>query len=407
MLLEFTVGNYLSFKDKKTLSLEAASIKEFPENVITNGKYKILRSAVIYGANSSGKSNLLKALITVLDIVKNSTKLNSTDEINVTPFLLNTETENQPSHFELMVLIEGVQYRYGFEACRKKVHYEWLYKKEGKRKETLLFLRDGNRFELTENFSEGEKLESKTRENALFLAVCDQFNGEESHKIMEWFGQFSNLSGIDHAKERNLTIFFLENEYMSLNEKLNLFIKSLNLGFEKYFLSDKVSKFIKTIHSKYDMSGQNVGNYEFDMTKQESSGTNKIFDLAGYIVVGLHFGWVTIIDEMDAKLHPLLTKQIVQMFNNPEINTANGQLIFVSHDTNLLSYANLRRDQIYFAEKNEFEETDLYSLVEFKEPNGTKVRNDRRYEKDYIEGRYGAIPFVGDFSKLMQNGQDK
>lgn len=130
MLLEFSIGNYLSFKEKKTLNLMATGISELPENIITEGKYKALRSAAIYGANSSGKSNLLKGLVTMLNIVQTSAKQSSTDEIKLTPFLLNTETEDKPSHFEIVLLLHGIRYRYGFEACRKKIHYEWLFEKK-------------------------------------------------------------------------------------------------------------------------------------------------------------------------------------------------------------------------------------------------------------------------------------
>ncbi|MDR0582097.1 MAG: ATP-binding protein [Prevotellaceae bacterium] len=401
MLLEFTVGNYLSFKDKKTLSLEATAIKDFPNNVMAAGEYKLLRSAVIYGANSSGKSNLLKALNTMRDIVINSAKLNSTDKINVTPFLLNTETEKQPSFFEIILLIDDVRYRYGFEASSEKVYHEWLYEKGTKGKEQLLFVREDNKIVLGKTFEEGKALKEKTRENALFLAICDQFNGEKSRKILRGIGMILNISGINHTQSREVTKLFLERK--DLKPYIEKFITTLDLGFDQFTLS-KDTREIITRHPKYNAAKERISQTTFNSLACESSGTNKVFDLVAYILAGLNYGHLIIIDELDAKLHPLLTKQIVKMFNDPSINTSNGQLIFASHDTNLLNYAGLRRDQIYFTEKNEYEETDLYSLAEFREPGGTKVRNDRNYEKDYIEGRYGAIPFIGNFSKITTNG---
>jgi AAA15 family ATPase/GTPase len=402
MLIEFTVGNYLSFKDKKTLSLEATAIKDFPGNVITAGEYKLLRSAVIYGANSSGKSNLLKALDAMTDIVKTSAKLNSTDKINVTPFLLSTKTEKQPSHFEIVFLIDGIRYRYGFEAGSEKVHHEWLYEKGEKGKEQLLFVREDNEIVLGKTFEEGKALKEKTRANALFLAICDQFNGKTSQKIMNSIDGVLSVSGIDHTQRRVITKAFLGKD--SLKSDLEKVITTLDLGFCRLALSDK--KEIMTYHPKYNTAKERMADVAFNSLECESSGTNKVLDMAPYILVGLKYGRMIIIDELDAKLHPLLTKQIVKMFHNPAVNIGNGQLIFASHDTNLLSYAGLRRDQIYFTEKNEYEETDLYSLAEFREQGGTKVRNDRNYEKDYIDGRYGAIPFIGDFSKLMTHGAD-
>ena len=401
MLLEFTIGNYLSFRDKKTLSLEATSITDYPENVISIGEYKILRSIVMYGANSSGKSNFLKALTKMVDIVRTSAGQSSTAEIDVIPFLLNAETEDQPSHFEILLLIDGVRYRYGFEICRKKVHYEWLYEKKSYYStERNLFLREKNTIELGKNFSEGIGIENKTRENALFLAICDQFNGEISKEIMSWFGRLNQLSGIEHTSKRSLTVFCMKEKGV-IEENVRKFITPLNLGFENFSLSESGDEII-TFHKKHNKDNS-FEIKEFNSEERESSGTNKIFDLAGYISGSLWIGWMTIIDEMDAKLHPLLTKEIVRMYNDPEINKNNAQLIFASHDTNLLSNANLRRDQIYFIEKNQYEESDLYSLVEYKDSNGNKTRKDRNYEKDYIEGRYGAIPFIGNFSKLIGN----
>jgi AAA15 family ATPase/GTPase len=211
-----------------------------------------------------------------------------------------------------------------------------------------------------------------------------------------------NISGIDHTQSRMLTKAFLEKGI--LKSDLEKFITTLNLGFYRLALSENQD--LITYHPKYNTGKKQMAETAFNSLECESSGTNKVLDLVAYILMGLKHEHVIIIDELDAKLHPLLTKQIVKMFNDPAINTNNGQLIFASHDTNLLSYAGLRRDQIYFTEKNEYEETDLYSLAEFREPNGTKVRNDRNYEKDYIEGRYGAIPFIGDFSKLMTTSED-
>src|ERR1035437_2265185 len=214
MLIEFTVGNYLSFKDKKTLSLEATSIKENPENVFKVGKYNLLRSAVLYGANSSGKSNFIKAMGTMKEMVLTSALYNSISEINVTPFLLNIETELQPSYFEILILIKGVRYRYGFEANRKMIISEWLFERKVN-SEKLLFIRDKDKIEVSDEFEEGDGIEEKTRENALFLSVVDQFNGTVSKSIMNWFSGFGFLSGLNHDKENGLTFSFVDFESLT------------------------------------------------------------------------------------------------------------------------------------------------------------------------------------------------
>ncbi len=398
MLIEFTVGNYLSFKDKKTLSLEATAIKDNPENVIDTGKYKLLRSSVIYGANSSGKSNFLKALNSMGDIVMSSANNNSTSEIDVSPFLLSTETESKPSYFEVLFLTDGIRYRYGFETDNKIIHSEWLYECKAN-SEKSLFIRDKDAIEVTSDFKEGKGIEEKTRNNALFLSIADQFNGTISKKIMNWFNDHRILSGLRHEDRKGLTLRCLEDKVLEV--LIKDFLSPLNLGFQDFKLKDGK---IVTYHNKFDKKGKFIEKYEFDLLEQESSGTNKLYDMAGQLIYGLKIGTLTVIDELDAKLHPLLTMAIVKLFNSPLHNKLNAQLVFATHDTNLLNYGCFRRDQIYFTEKNEFEATDLYSLVEYIEPDGKKVRNDRSFEKDYIAGRYGAIPFVGNFSKLLSNG---
>ncbi|MDP4268634.1 MAG: ATP-binding protein [Bacteroidota bacterium] len=415
MLLEFTVGNYLSFKDKKTLSLEASSIKEFPENVFQAGKYNLLRSAVIYGANSSGKSNLIKAMQKMSEIILNSSKQSSTDKIDVIPFLLNIETENAPSYFEILFLIDDVRYRYGFEVDKDIVHSEWLFACTGT-KEQMLFIREKDEIEISNDFVEGKGLEERVRDNGLFLSVVDQFNGRISKKILTYMNlKLQFISGISH--NAGATIYFLSNK--TYDAQIRQFLRLFNLGFDEFEVNEKIieglndgtwlrylNEKIRTIHYKYNDQGVRIGTQPFSLENQESSGTNKLFDLIGSIISSLIYGNTFFVDELDAKLHPLLTLQIVKLFHSPETNPKNAQLIFATHDTNLLDYGQFRRDQIYFTEKDRMEATDLYSLVEFKDADGVKVRNDRKFEKDYIAGRYGAIPFIGDISNIMKDGTD-
>lgn len=405
MLVEFTVGNYLSFKERKTFSLEAAAITEFPGNIIKIGGYKLLRSGVIYGANSSGKSNFIKAFLTMQKIITSSAKYNSSSELDVTPFLLSTETENRPSFFEVLFIVNGTRYRYGFETDKNVIHSEWLYERKTKNQklqsEKNLFVREYENIELGKNFGEGIGLEEKTRNNALFLSVVDQFNGEISKQLMQWFNQAQTFSGIQHEKEKAFTFLFLG--IPTLSGRVRDFIRQLDLGFKEFEVKDEK---IYTFHNLFDGGGKIIAKREFDLVSQESSGTNKLYDIAASILYGLYTGKVTVIDELDAKLHPALTMNIVKLFNCPETNVNNSQLVFATHDTNLLSHGCFRRDQIYFTEKDKYEASDLYSLVEYIEPEkGSKIRKDASFENDYISGRYGAIPFIGDFSKIISDGE--
>lgn len=431
MLIEFSVANYLSFKEKTTLSLLAASIKEHWEtNIFSKERYNLLKGSVLYGANASGKSNFIKAMSTMRRLILFSFEKSSTGELGITPFLLSTETEDAPSFFEVVFLVGDIRYRYGFEVDDTAVHTEWLYEAV-RQSEKPLFIREKDGIEVMEKtFPEAKDLERRTRGNALFLAVIDQFNGKTAKKIIQWFNNFITVSGLSHEDYKAVTFGMLENK--NTRPLLLDFYKKLDLGFDdiatdkkpfdpkelpedipeslvKQLVTDLQDSFrieIRTIHKKYDAKNKVAGNVEFDMRSQESSGTNKLFNISGPVFDVLNDGGVLIIDELDASLHPLLTLAITRLFNSAEFNQKNAQLIFATHDTNLLNYGNYRRDQIYFVEKNKYGASEMYSLVEYKE-EGKTIRKDRSFEKDYIEGRYGAIPFIGNLSNVVKEWQER
>lgn len=432
MLIEFTVGNFLSFRDKKTLSLNATAVKEHVDtNIIQAGRHKLLRSGVIYGANSSGKSNLIKAMSMMSWLVSKSFERSSASDLEVTPFLLQVENENKPSFFEVIFLLNEIRYRYGFEVTNDAVQAEWLFETK-KNTEKALFIREYDGIDVMKNFPEGKDLEEKTRDNALFLAVVDQFNGKTAKSIMSWFNNFAAISGLSHESYTMVTYKLLDDD--DTKHLLQDFYNTTDLGFDqvklikKEFDASRLPKEMpesimqelstklqgkmmvnaRTLHKKYDGNNKLVGSVEFDMDSQESSGTNKVFNISGPVFDVLNDGGVLVIDELDASLHPLLTLAITKLFNSPEHNPKDAQLIFATHDTNLLSYGNYRRDQIYFVEKDEYGASDLYSLVEYKEEGENKaVRKDRSFEKDYVQGRYGAIPFIGNLSDIAKEWQRK
>lgn len=396
MLINFTVGNYRSFKDQKTLSMEATAITELKDSLIVDGKYKLLPSAVLYGANSSGKSNFLKAIDKFRYLVTNSSKLNSTDKLEVTPFLLNKEKAEEPSFFEIELLIESVRYRYGFTVDNNRIFDEWLYAAQPGKREKNLFIRTVEGIGISVNFPEGKGLEEKTRDNALFLSTADSFNGTIAGKIVSKIDTIYIASGILHEKFAELNaLCHIRKDWEA---GLNKFLKIFDLGFDSIeFPEDKaLAKEIKayTIHNRYDDNGEIIDSVRLNMKDHESSGTNKLFDLASWVLSSLLYNTVLVIDELDSKLHPILTKYLINLFNDPETNKGKSQLIFATHDTNLLNTHTFRRDQIWFTEKDKTEATDLYSLVEFRDIEGNKIRKDRSIEKDYINGRYGAIPYI-------------
>ncbi len=419
MLVQFTVGNFLSFNKKQTLNLKAKGISELKTNISTFKNEKILRSAVIYGANSSGKSNLIKALERMREVVLTSVRLNDSDELFYSPFLLSTETENKPTFFEIVFWQDSTRYRYGFEYNLKKIVNEWLFAGKTETREKPFFIRTEEGIGIDTKFKEGEGYESKTNDNRLFVSLVAQLGGDISKKIIDFFKNYNILSGLEHNDYTGFTMRMLHKNLNGCNESLQLY-QTLKLGFqdikaiESEFNSLNIPEDIpdiiktklikefagkrgitlKTVHNKFDKKGKIVDFVLLDKEINESEGTNKIIDLSGPIFDTLKLGKSIIIDELDAKLHPLITMRIIELFNNPESNPNNAQLIFATHDTNFLDKELFRRDQIWFTEKDEQEQTDLYSLYDFNLPDGSKVRNDSNLEKNYIRGRYGAIPFI-------------
>jgi len=230
MIIEFTVGNFLSFKDNKSLNLEATSISDFKDRVFTVGSHRLLRSVVLYGANSSGKSNFLKAMSIMKKIVMTSATKSSVSKNDVVPFLLNSVTEKEPSFFEVIFIINDKRYRCGFEIDNVAIRAEWLFVLTNK-KEKNLFVRENDGIEITNDFKEGEGLEEKTRDNALFISVVDQFNGSISGQIIKWFNNWVTISGLSHENYRGVT-FSLLKKYET-RSRLLTFIKDLDLGFEE------------------------------------------------------------------------------------------------------------------------------------------------------------------------------
>jgi AAA15 family ATPase/GTPase len=428
MLIEFKVGNFLSFKEVVTLSMVASSDREHEETntIPVNDKLKLLKNAVLYGANAGGKSNLIKAIAFMKDFVLSSSKESSTDKISVKKFRLSTETENEPSTFEITFMIENIRYRYGFQADNEQVHSEWLFYVPTIREATL-FTREKDKIKLGEAFKEGKGLESKTRPNALFLSVVDQFNGQTSGKIIKWFSKLIIISGIDDSglemraieklKEKkfkdftkkllkiaDMAIQDIQKEELQIDkENLQNLPEKMPPELKKRLIENEVGIIkISTAHQKYDRDNKPVSEEKFDLFENESTGTQALFAFSAPIYDALLNDRILFIDELTSKLHPLLTRALIEIFNNAKQGKngkpgSKGQLIFTCHDTNILTNQFFRRDQIWFTQKDKYGATELYSLDEYK------VRKDASFNKDYIMGKYGAIPFIGDIESLFED----
>lgn len=434
MLIDFRVTNFLSFKGEAKLSMVASALKERKiddESVMFNptdiSKIKLLKSAVVYGANASGKSNLIKAISFFKKFILDSSKGTQADEkINISNFQLSTETENDSSVFEIIFTIKNTQYRYGFAICPAQIDAEWLYYKElkGKAKENEVYFRTENSFEVSKKFSIGKDLANKQmiRPNALLLSVAAQFNEPMAIDIIHWLNNLNPISGNMRGLFSPYTLSKLEEP--EFKERILDFTKYADLGIDDIKISQgeisnvnvamkdgqddesvkekligKPVSALMSVHQKYDKDLKEKSLVHFLFNQSESEGTIKYFSLAGPILDTLDNGKILIIDELDSKLHTLLTQKIISLFNSKETNPKNAQLIFTTHDTNLLSSHLFRRDQIWFTQKDRYGATSLYSLADYI----VAVRNDASFEKDYLSGKYGATPVLKNFSKLFNH----
>lgn len=423
MLLEFSVANFRSIHKKCTLSMVAQAINDDPAtNIAIIDKNKILKTAAIYGANSSGKTNIVRAMTEMKRNILFSVKLNDDEGLSYDPFLLTTAKKIKPSFFEAIFIINGYKYRYGFEITSEIIAGEWLFRsKPNSKLEKTLFIRTQKGIGVDENnFPDGIGKEENTNDNRLFLSLCAQLGGIEAKEVLGWFNTGYNvISGIDSKSYVSVSeIMFHKN--LDGCENAKEFFKTLQLGFKDIetkviqFSPEKISEDIpdnvrkeilknlngtikinlQSKHFIYDKNGKVAAIKAFDIEEMESDGTKKLIQLSGPIFNTLKTGKLLVVDELDAKMHPLISQYIIHLFNNPKTNPLNAQLIFTTHDTHLLSSKLLRRDQIWFTEKDTTEQTDLYNMMDIVLPDGSKPRNDANYEKNYIAGRYGAIPYI-------------
>jgi len=431
MLIEFTVGNFCSFRDQATLSMVAANLKaknrSLDENnvVVLPNQPNLLTSAAIYGPNASGKSNLIGALTFMRSFILHSSEgTAATGGIGVDPFRLNPRTAQEPSFFEAAFIIEDQRYRYGFEVTDELVVREWLYTVP-KTREVKLFERTPDGMSVGTSFREGRKLQEQTRPNALFLTVVAQFNGKIAQRIVGWFRSLGIASGLNDMgmkiyTEQKLVDGEQAEEIVRLVTRLDLGIAGLRA--EKDTVDDPVlppdmptelqramrtiiqhnketgfAVDVKTVHHSYDDDGNVAGDVEFEMELDESSGTRKLFAMAAPLLETLAEGRVMVVDELDSRLHTSMTKELVKLFNDVRTNPKHAQLIFSAQDTNLLDYELFRRDQIWFVEKDSRGASQLYSLAEFK-----GIRNDLFLEKSYMQGRFGAVPYVNALPAMIR-----
>jgi len=382
--------------------------------------------AAIFGANAGGKSNFLKAMAVFRNFIRNSSKETQQGEkIPVIPFRLHEQTESAPTVFEAIFLQNDTRYRYGFGATVDRVESEWLFRQRDSTRETCLFTREyadrslSAEFKISAEFREGKGLEERTRPNALFLSVAAQFNGAIAREIFNWLNRFRNISGLDDADNIDSTAGWLNRvdysaQIKELTRQADTGIEDIRAIERPFGLGDAWAKqlgisamasyaepgiSIKTYHQKFNAEQKPVGRVEFDFGTDESAGTQKFVSLAGPFLEALMTGSILFVDELEARLHPLLTRALVSRFNS-STNRRDGQLVFASHDVGLLDPKRIRRDQVWFVEKDDFGASRLYSLAEFK------VRKDAKFDREYLLGLFGSVPRITNTQDLLANAAD-
>jgi AAA15 family ATPase/GTPase len=420
MLIEFSVTNYRSFLTTQSLTLAANTATELQEensfvSPVSNLP-RLLRSSVVYGPNAAGKSNLIQAIAFMKRFLLSSAKESQEGEkIDATPFLFNRQSSRNSSEFEVLFIQDGIRYQYGFAVNSKRVTGEWLFAyPEGRAQKW--FERNYDLETQKDIWYFGPKFTGRrkvwqeaTRSNALFLSTAIQLNNEQLKPVFNWFDH--KLHVIDQGENLHPGFSTGECEEEEKKKKILKFMNAADLSITDIFLEKKefstkdlpaempqnikeeISKELdgKKLTSLFFMhpssdKGEDVA-LEFD---EESAGTRKLFTLAGPWLDVLDNGLVLFVDELDTSLHPHLVRFLLNLFHNPETNRHNAQLVFTTHDTTVLDQTLMRRDQVWFIEKDAENATRLYPLSDYKPRKGEAL------QKGYLYGRYGALPFPGE-----------
>lgn len=409
MLIRFSFKNFKSFKNENCLDMEATSLKEHEYNVTKTENGEYLKVSAIYGANASGKTNVLQAFDYMKKriLVSDDSKKNSPiDEENIYSFMIN----NDPIALEVEILAKNNKiYKYGFEVLKDTIISEWLFEKRVN-KFYAIFERENNNVSMKPNkISDLVNIDERT----LFLNIYSKIdrNNEDFSNVYDWFvnSMYLDLGNPNFERFINnrVSLKILSDE--NYKKELLIFIKTFDSGIEGIKTTPDSIEAVKSNNGIIDIEvihrGEN-GELKALPFYLESNGTRKMFHLFDFFMDALKNGMVLFVDELDAKIHPLLTRYIINLFHNSQTNIGNGQLIYSTHDTVNLNKETFRRDEIWFAEKDKDGISEIYALSDYiledDKNAGKKVRNDATYNKDYLTGRYGAIPVLEEFDIIHE-----
>ena len=397
MLCQFTVKNYKSIRDEITFDMQAAAISEHDNKVIKDIDGELfLPISAIYGPNGGGKSNVLEALHTLDSKVLRPlcATCDKADcdykarKIPVEPFAFSERAKDEPTEFELFFRTEKAEYRYILHVKEDEVVYESLDRvKMDTGRRSALFRRDTDSTELKGIFGRLKISEdlSATLPLISYLGITYKKN-EVVSDVLKWFEDAIDFLNYGNPYQELRTAIAKSEDIKHL--VLNM-IKEMDLDIEDFRIEEKDNDRIE-VFTKHTVDG-----YSAEITlSEESSGTRKLFGLLPFIAKSLIYGTTLVIDELDAKIHPVLLQYVIKLFTDMSINKKGGQLIFTSHDLSTMNNEVFRRDEIWFVAKGRGQNSGLYSLVEFKNDKGESVRKDAKYDKQYLEGKYGADPYL-------------
>lgn len=395
MLCQFTFKNYKSYKNETTIEMQAENISEFKETLLKSPKdgKKFLPVSVIYGPNAGGKSNALEALVSLIGsviapviFVKGGTKI---DNIPIVPYKF-TSNPRETTDFEIFYRINKNEYRYNISFLGEEIYYEALYiLTENAKKPTKIFVRNKNKIEVGEELKK-EKVNINNNINMPFLSfLAISYNIKTINIAIQFFLSTSLLNCSDDNFENILMHFMFEDP--KIKEEFLKLLKIMDIDIIDY----RVEKLPDVKDGIKLFTKHRVNNEEYELNLyEESKGTQKLFALLPRIIISLKNGNLTVIDEMDAKLHPKLIQYIIELYKDKEINKKGAQLIITSHDLTTMTKDVFRRDEILFAAKDRENSSDIYSLYEIRDTNGQHISTKTAYNKQYMEGRYGADPYL-------------
>ncbi len=420
MIVEFNVSNFRSIFKKQTFSM-VASVSKGLENNICNSdcddKLPLVRAAVLYGANASGKSNLLSALLLMRKLIISSAKESQQGEvIPVDGFFFNKKNRNKPCEFEVTFIKDKTRFQYGFSANKKQILEEWLFAYPlGKAQKWFSRVYDSKEGNFNWNFSKffkgnKQRVIELTRDNVLFLSNAVKLNNEQLFPVFEWFQKDLILldplhgTGLNNQSSSTMLLKTEENKKRLLKfmqaadpSIIDINVEKIKPDEEELHFPDSMPKEVRDFFTKEFANQErarinfiHIGNIPIDL-REESDGTLRLLAYAGRWIDALDNGRTIVVDELDNSLHPLLVRALIKLICNPETNKKNAQLIFSTHDTSLLDNELFRRDQIWFVEKDEINSTQLHPLLEFS------PRKHEAFGKGYLQGRYGALPYIGEW----------